>query len=103
MKIQLKKDIKTLGFWKKHPIGYAVIVLEKGVVLEGAATGYRIDLVRVPANVDAAFRKLERIRAEYDENPKGMKPKLVVVSGEVRADRRNVQFLRRAELIEEIG
>lgn len=101
MKIKIKKDVKALDAWKKEPHGLAVIVLSNGTVLQGAATGAQAELVRVPANLDAAARKLERICAAHDER-RAEKPRLVVVSAAVRDDERNAQFFRRATLVVEV-
>ncbi len=101
MKIQIKKDIRALDAWKKDPHGYAVIALDEGTTLEGAATGARVGLVRVPADRDAAVRKLERIRAEYDEG-KAERPRLVVVRAAAMDDPRSEQFALRAAVIVEV-
>ena len=101
MKMQIKKDITALDVWKKTPHGIAVIVLSGNTTLEGVATGTRVELMRVPADKDAAARKLERIRAEHDER-RIKRPRLVVVRASAKDDPRNEQFFRRATVIVEV-
>ena len=83
MKLQFETDVKELDAWKKKPYGYAVLFLADGVKLQLAATGPKIELVRLPTDAEKANRKMERIREEYDKDPVGMKPKLIVGSRKI--------------------
>ena len=99
MKIRLTTDSMILDVWRKHPSGYAVLKVAQTTKIEAVDTGKRIALARVPPNADRAARQLEKIREEFDIDPNGFAPRVVVVPWLLTEDPRNEQFFRRAKVI----
>lgn len=99
MKIRLTTDSMILDVWRKHPSGYAVLKVAQTTKIEAVDTGKRIALVRVSPNADRAARQLEKIREEFDIDPNGFAPRVVVVPWLLTEDPRNEQFFRRAKVI----
>lgn len=99
MKIRLTTDSMILDVWRKHPSGYAVLKVAQTTKIEAVDTGKRIALVRVSPNADRAARQLEKIREEFDIDPNGFAPRVVVVPWLITEDPRNEQFFRRAKVI----
>lgn len=99
MKIRLTTDSMMLDVWRKHPSGYAVLKVAQTTKIEAVDTGKRIALVRVSPNADRAARQLEKIREEFDIDPNGFAPRVVVVPWLLTEDPRNEQFFRRAKVI----
>lgn len=107
MKIRLTTDSMILDVWRKHPSGYAVLKVAQTTKIEAVDTGKRIALVRVSPNADVrvspnadrAARQLEKIREEFDIDPNGFAPRVVVVPWLLTEDPRNEQFFRRAKVI----
>lgn len=99
MKIRLTTDSMILDVWRKHPSGYAVLKIAQTTKIEAVDTGKRIALVRVSPNEDRAARQLEKIREEFDIDPNGFAPRVVVVPWFLTEDPRNEQFFRRARVI----
>ena len=102
MKIRVLKNIETIGLWKRNPWGFAVVKVSDETRVEAVATGSRIVLVRISSNADRAFRQLEKISEEFDANPKGMRPRVVVVKGDIADDPRSRGFMSRAAVIVEV-
>ena len=99
MKIRLTTDSMMLDVWRKQPSGYAVLKVAQTTKIEAVDTGKRIALVRVSPNADRAARQLEKIREEFDIDPNGFAPRVVVVPWLLTEDPRNEQFFRRAKVI----
>ena len=99
MKMRIMKDYNVLDGWKRNPHGIAVVMLSENTKLEMAEVGKRIELVRVTGNDEKVLKKLEKLREDYDADPNGVRPRLVVLSESVENDVRAEQFLRRATLI----
>ena len=99
MKMRVLKDCQDFDAWKRKPRGYVVLTVTPTAKIESVETCTRIDLVRVASNADRAVKKLERIREEFDTDPNGMRPRVVVVPQKIAEDPRAVQFMRRAEVI----
>ena len=99
MKMTITKDYPELAFWNKHPRGYAVVLISKGVKFEAATMSGRIELVRVTGGERRVLKQLEEIREVRDIDPNGMRPRLVVLAREYENDPACDQFMRRAEFV----
>ena len=94
---------EKLDAWARHPHGFVVVKNNKYVTVKDAiASTDTVRVVHAPSGGKALMRELEEIREEYDLNPNGFYPRLVIVPEGVEKYPAWSQFSQRAALIVEV-
>ena len=99
-RITINAEFKDLDTWKKAPRGYAVAVCPDDVAhVEADVSWKNVQVIEVNASGVTAAKVLAKFCDEFDVDPNGFSPRLIVITRKVFDDPINSQFVRRAMVI----
>lgn len=98
--ITINAEYDDLDAWMKNPRGYAVVVCPDDVAhIEVDDSWNNVQVIEVNASGVTAAKVLAKFRDEFDVDPNGFSPRLIVITREVFVDPINSLFVRRAMVI----
>lgn len=98
--ITINAEYDDLDAWKKNPRGYAVAVCPDDVAhIEVDDSWKNVQVIEVNVSEQSAAKILAKFRDEFDVDPNGFSPRLIVITRKIFDDPINSQFVRRAMVI----
>ena len=98
--VTINAEYKDLDAWKKNPRGYAVAVCPDDVAHVKVDDSWKnVQVIEVNASGVTAAKVIAKFRDEFDVDPNGFSPRLIVITRKIFDDPINSQFVRRAMVI----